>query len=270
MFSVIEIIRLGAIVSLSAIKLISSFKSFSQPRNANNMMNNQPVYYNNRPMYNTPVYPVNNQQYYATPPTNQYCNTELRWNDGLNDSRRNSYSPPPPQPVYQPQPQPQQVYQPQPQVYQPPQPSPMPNIQSDSRRWNNRPTGYPQMFGNMYYAPAALTVNPYGSNQMTTFNPNLTTYNSTPELRWNNTPAVYVNQPSRFAYGYSNNNYTQQYPICNQELKWKDQEFTDPYRHRRWQPPKPAWNQQPKIDKNGIVPMFCLDDGTPLYGPVPV
>lgn len=262
MSSILGLVRIAAVVGLSAIKVISTCLKVKEAKEQGVINPFMHVINNSNP-YNRPM---NNNTQCGSINMNQYNNTELRWRDNTcGMSRRYMNVVPTTTPIHVPvQPvQPvQSVYHPQPVCNYSQPVSAMNTIDFSSRRWDNNPV-YQQMPQNVW------TQHQY-PNQ---------TINMNQELQWKNVPVggmynynnMNLNNTMYMNGGYTNTN----------ELRWRPIQYQQGIMsmdyggnvRRNW---KPMFDWQGWLkwhhpyDKPGIVAMFYTDDGVPLFGPTSV
>lgn len=260
MSSILGLVRIAAVVGLSAIKVISTCLKVKEAKEMG-VINPLAYVINNGNPYNQPM----NNNMVCGSTVNQF-NSDLRWRDNTCDmSRRNMDIVPvitQPQ-VYVPQPQPVQIQQPVQQtipmpVYNYQQPV-MNTIDYVSRRWNN------------YQYPNQMPV--YQSwNQ--TYQPQHVQH----ELQWKNYSLGGINNYNTNHFNMMGGNNQHYY---GNELRWQQPTYRGisnlNYGGNNIRPWKPIfdWNsiwlrnpRQLQYDSNGAVAMFYTDDGTPLFGPV--
>lgn len=271
MSSILGLIRIAAVVGLSAIKVISTCVKIKEAKEQGVINPFMHVINNSNP-YKRPMPMNNNMMCGSSMNMNQCYNQELRWRDEtFGMSRRNMVVPQTPVtvPVHHvvtPVTQVVPVPTPTPVVTQPVYQQPVVNTTTmnnfDSRRWNTIPVNVPMT--NNYQTPII--------NQI----PNMNT-----ELKWRDTVSgVGIYNNSNINYPFNGNN------IDIGELQWKplSRHQPDSWYHNQnitcYQPPpqrpwKPIFNwdllkNNPFDRPKGVVAMFYTDDGVPLFGPTPV
>lgn len=291
MSSIFGIIRIAAVVGLSAIKVVSTCLKFKEAKEQGLINpvfmrpNNSTPYNNNQPMNNNAMSGSINNQYYS--------HNEDRWHDCTFEtgSRRNVCATP------------QTTYTTQPVQQQPVTSCGGYNMMNNgynynnnnyigfdlsSRRWNNNPyasnlTQYPyaqQSYNNYQSPPIYSQSYQYPQNNgyqnMYQFNQPMKPYK---EQRWmDKSNGQYWNEMNRYRnyWGYQNTNQSY-YGNMMYGSPLYGNSTANMYNQQRWTQSyeKPAWmnyNQQSSQhnDRSGIVAMFYTDDGKPLFGPTPV
>lgn len=246
MGSIIGILRIAAVVGLSAIKIASTCLRVKEAKEQGIAHPFRSVISNSVPCYNQPINNACNSVNMSQ------CNSDFRWrNEAFDGSRRyvaSSYVPT--QPV---------------QVVQPVMSQPVNNMCYSA---TNTPVyNQPVMMTYRWHTTPSYQQTPvvYPQNQWN---------KPYPELQWKNEslgsqfnyaqqyqtlPIVnmpYINQPR---YGYMN------------ELKWRDTPYQMNYGYGRYFIPSyenERWlRRQSPGDNSGIVAMFYTDNGVPLMGP---
>lgn len=259
--SVLGIIRIAAVVGLSAVKLVSTALKVKEAREQG-LINPIFAHNNSNPYNNQPM----NNNVYCSVPQQPMMNYEPVWNDRFtSESRRYS--------------QPTTTFQ-QPIFAQPTQPVMNQYGYSEPvQAINNAPTPTQSRRFDVY----------------TNYNPNAYVNQTWSQPYYNNDPVVQntwtgiTNWRQYYASKQQQPMYQQapqpvryyQYPGQNQELQWADKSlgkmnmnYAQPQRRSgpifNWNSPWLRYTRQPQYDENGVVAMFYKDDGTPLFGPTPV
>lgn len=259
--NVFGIIRITAVVGLSAIKLVSTVLKIKEAKEQG-LIN--PIFVNN-----------NSTPYNCNPVINNACNSTpvitvqpAVWQNNYSESRRFMTNTPcsAPQPVCQ-----APVSTVTNTVYPTTVQNMMDNVRYDvqSRRYDTTPV-CPMVNVNPTY------IQPH------TLQPTVAQYNYSPIMSDNNNGSMWKSY-----YGYGYNGYQQPHqmqPYSNQELQWCDKSYGRMMEERQiqqcqrppinsygsqifnWRSPLLRYNGPPNND-SGVVPMFHSPTGTPLFGP---
>lgn len=277
--NLLSAVRIATVVGLSAIKLVSTALKVKEAR-SQGLIN--PIFVNNNSTPYTTNQPMTNNMYNSNPVQTPMTVQQPVWTE----SRRFMNTNPQPQIVSYQTPQPQvPIYQ---ASYQNNTTPVAPVYDTQSRRYSTatpvyNPTTY---ISSNWQNPVQQPIRP-----MTFVGPTIAQYNPMQySMNINNnydSLAGYVPKRNNMYNNYqSPMNY--QYQSNNQELKWCDKSYGQMMEERRmmlqpqlppkikhrapmfnWNSPWLKYDPLQAIDKSGVVPMFCMDDGTPLYGPVP-